>query len=125
MFVYGSLLYSFVWQDLIGRVPVMKDAHICGFRRYAVRKAWYPGLWHEENGLVSGKFVQGLTADEIALIDEYEGGEYTKTDVEVVVEGRIRKSTLYLRPPKDDEEWDLEWSEALFLKRLPAMFRRD
>ena len=103
----------------------MKDAHVYGFRRYGVRKAWYPGLWYEENGFVSGKLVQGLTADEIAVIDEYEGGEYTKTDVSVVLEGDEMKSTLYLRPPKDEREWNSEWSEELFLTRVRAMFRRD
>ena len=111
MFVYGSLLFSFVWKHVIGREPKMRSAKVYGFRRYAVRDSFYPGVWHEEKGVLSGKFVLDLTADEIAMVDEYEGGEYQKSTVQVILEDGMVMGVLYLRPPEDEEEWDRVWSE--------------
>ena len=112
-FVYGSLLFEDVWEQLIGRRPLVHPTRLLGYRRYSVEEAFYPGMWFSEMDQVEGGVVL-LTKQEECCIDDYEGEEYIKTVVPICdVEGIVSART-YLRPPFDLKEWDTEWTEDIF-----------
>jgi len=103
----------------------MKIARIHGFRRYAVRDAFYPGLWYDKNTIVKGQFILGLSTEEIACIDRYEGTEYQKSLALVLVDGIEHKTMIYLRAPQDEEEWMEDWDEVRFAKEGRMRFTLD
>ena len=59
LFVYGTLLLEETWHMLIARAPRLTPAKIKGFRRYKVKGAPYPGLWHDPSSqIVLGAVVE-------------------------------------------------------------------
>jgi gamma-glutamylcyclotransferase (GGCT)/AIG2-like uncharacterized protein YtfP len=115
VFVYGSLLFSEVWQSLIGRVPSMQKVVLRDYRRYGVCGAYYPGLWYENGATIEGLQIDGLSEEERRIIDVYEGSEYRKSLVLVELDDGVECVLMaYFRAPESLLEWNKEWSAALF-----------
>lgn len=93
-FVYGTLCSPQVMQVLLNRPIIppsirMIPATLYGHARYPVQGYHFPGTIATPDHLtncVSGLLVQGLTELEEQLLDYFEGDEYEKVMVDVVVE---------------------------------------
>ena len=108
MFVYGTLLIEEIWMHLIGRIPDMYPALLEGYHRYQVIQRAYPGLWHQEGAQTQGMWVDGLSRDEISVVDDYEGEEYQKVEVVVTLLIKAKKqekAMVYVRAPVTQKEW--------------------
>ncbi|RMG69751.1 MAG: gamma-glutamylcyclotransferase, partial [Nitrospirae bacterium] len=55
LFVYGTLMWADVLKAVIGRIPLMEDAVIEGYRRVKIRDAIYPALIRAPSFSVRGK----------------------------------------------------------------------
>ena len=85
LFVYGTLLLEETWHMLIARAPRLTPAKIKGFRRYKVKGAPYPGLWHDPSSQIVLGAVVELSKEELSCVDLYEGSEYTRQRVTIFV----------------------------------------
>ena len=112
-FVYGSLLFEDVWEDLIGRIPIVYPAVLYGYRRYSVEDTFYPGIWFWDDASVVGGHVF-LNEEEEWCIDDYEGDEYIKTIVSISIAEKVVSARTYIRPPTHQGEWIQNWSEEIF-----------
>jgi len=93
MFFYGTLINEHILRRVIGRTEaaslLIQDAQLHGYCRLKLRYAHYPALVPVSMAqvalnraptlaeqTVTGKLVSGLTASEVALLDDFEGEEY-------------------------------------------------
>jgi len=90
LFIYGSLLVTEVMSALIERVPICQPGEVQGYNRYQLTERPYPGLFkggpaEVTNEAIQGLLVCGLSADEMAILDYFEGDEYVTGMVQVKV----------------------------------------
>ena len=85
VFVYGTLQYPSILTALINRVPTMHKAVVHGYRRYGLTDFVFPAVVEEASASVDGLLLTGLSEEEMVILDEYEGDEYRKEEVEVKV----------------------------------------
>lgn len=57
------------------------DAILGGYRRHRVRRALYPAIVSCVDAEVRGVLVTGFTQRDIQLLDDFEGHQYTRTEV--------------------------------------------
>lgn len=98
-FVYGTLLYPENLRVLLGRVPPIVPAEVSGFARFSIADEQYPGVIRAgPESSVRGALLTGLSADEMDLLDAFEGDEYERVVVEAtpVAGGDPAKTGVYL-----------------------------
>jgi len=83
LFVYGSLLHPEVLAALLGRVPVTEAATARGWARRSLRHRPYPALVAAPGESTDGLLLTELSAPERALLDDFEGTQYTVEPVVV------------------------------------------
>lgn len=87
--------------------------------RHRVLRADYPGIIAEEGHSVLGIYATGLTANDVRLLDYFEGPEYDKVKVKVTLadrdgnkkDGEVKDTTAYVFRNPDHlvkTEWDFE-----------------
>ncbi len=100
LFCYGTLQIPEVIQAVIGRHPPGRQAKISGFGAFAVRHAEYPGLRPVRGHKTGGRLYFGLTADELATLDRFEGPLYRRSRLAVRTgDGRRRGAWVYIVKP--------------------------
>ncbi|MCK9895884.1 gamma-glutamylcyclotransferase family protein [Frankia sp. AgB32] len=125
LFVYGTLMFPEVLSTLIGRVPVMEPASAPGWRAAPLRDRVYPGLVRQPDAqraaahllnlrvpstrvaggdraekvaaAAAGRRLRGLTAEERAVFDAFEGAAYDAGPL-VLADGRACVAYLWLDP---------------------------
>ncbi|MET7769862.1 gamma-glutamylcyclotransferase family protein [Nocardia sp. NPDC005366] len=76
LFVYGTLQFPEVLNELIGRSPESVPAEIPGWRVAALPGRVYPGLVPDPAGVARGVILSGLDAREWEVLDAFEDDEY-------------------------------------------------
>ncbi|KAI9593704.1 hypothetical protein BDF19DRAFT_334751, partial [Syncephalis fuscata] len=90
-FFYGSLMHPKVLTRVLSKndLPGPDEgvpAVLMGYRRHPIMHAAYPAcVPGRDKDTVQGLFVQGLTEEHICLLDYFEGNEYTRERVLVVI----------------------------------------
>ena len=89
-----------MWADIMarvcGRVLPSEAARLHGYRRHPVRGEDYPGLRLAEGGVVDGRLYRGLDAAQWARLDAFEGADYERLQVSVVLpDGRLEVADVY------------------------------
>ncbi len=110
LFAYGTLMWTEILADVIGRKVEGVPAILRNARRLRVKEQVYPSIVSAENGEVDGVLYVGLTDPEIAAIDRFEGAEYTRCTVDVQADGQHFRAEVYFasergRPMLQPEEW--------------------
>eukprot|EP00543_Licmophora_paradoxa_P000375 CAMPEP_0202442968 /NCGR_PEP_ID=MMETSP1360-20130828/2322_1 /ASSEMBLY_ACC=CAM_ASM_000848 /TAXON_ID=515479 /ORGANISM="Licmophora paradoxa, Strain CCMP2313" /LENGTH=161 /DNA_ID=CAMNT_0049058507 /DNA_START=75 /DNA_END=560 /DNA_ORIENTATION=+ len=83
LFVYGTLMSPRVLKILIGRVPgILQPVVLNHHCRHPVIDEVFPGMIPGV-GSTTGVLLQGLSPNELTVLDWFEGDEYTRKDVEV------------------------------------------
>jgi len=96
-FAYGSLM----WADIMARVCggaalASEPAQLPGYRRHPVLGQDYPGLRPAEGGTVVGRLYRGVDAAQWARLDAFEGPEYERVPVQVLLpDGRTETAEVY------------------------------
>jgi gamma-glutamylcyclotransferase (GGCT)/AIG2-like uncharacterized protein YtfP len=82
LFVYGTLRHRPLIEGLVGATVPSRPAMLGGHRLAVLRDRPYPGLIAEPGSVAEGAIV---TVDDhgLAVLDDFEGPEYTRTAVSV------------------------------------------
>ena len=113
LFVYGTLRDPDVLELVLGRVLAGAAATAPGYRAVGMPGRSYPGLRRQPGATAEGLLLSGLSGTDLALLDLFEGEEYSRGDIEIIVTGRVVVTDVYwpVPPmPADAGEWRLaEW----------------
>lgn len=112
LFVYGTLRHPPLLRGLLGRHVTAFDATLPGHRAAVLSDLAYPGLVVDPGASAVGAVVTVDDA-ELAVLDHFEGGEYTRTPVTVSTgEGESRAEAYLLTGPSrtlaTEETWSLD-----------------
>jgi len=114
VFVYGSLLFSDVFEAVTGASPPRTEARLAGYARYRLRGETYPAIVPEPGAETLGAVYRGVTRAVLGRLDRFEGEEYLRTRVEVVLASgdRVTAHAYVLDPLEhrrlEPEPWDPE-----------------
>lgn len=116
VFVYGTLIFPQVMEAVTGKVHKGQTAKLHNFAAYKVVGDVYPGIWHLEGVSTDGILYQGISKDELAKLDLYEGEEYNRELLEVETEdGNTHRAWVYTyRPAYRHMLSELPWSAEHF-----------
>jgi gamma-glutamylcyclotransferase (GGCT)/AIG2-like uncharacterized protein YtfP len=78
LFAYGTLRVPEVVTALLGRVPAGRPAWAAGWRAARLAGRSYPGLVPAPGATADGLLMVGLTPEEWAIVDAFEGPEYQR-----------------------------------------------
>ncbi len=84
LFVYGTLQFGPIMQELLGRMPETDVAVARDLRVAALPQRVYPGLVDESGRMAGGLVLSGLTVDDWRILDAFEDDEYELRLVELV-----------------------------------------
>lgn len=115
-FVYGSLMFDAVWDKLIRRRYRKQWARLDGYTRLRVTGEVYPGLVASDTGSVDGVVIEGVSNDDIFLLDRFEGEYYSRQPVTVVTRNNepYEAQTYVFREEFAFLLSDCEWSAEEF-----------
>jgi gamma-glutamylcyclotransferase (GGCT)/AIG2-like uncharacterized protein YtfP len=119
VFVYGSLLFPDIFEAVTRALPRRSDATLDGYARYRLRGESYPAIVPEPGARTAGAVYHDLTLDMLERLDRFEGLEYERARVSVVLAAGPAVSALayVLEPgelhriepvPWDPEHFDRE-----------------
>jgi gamma-glutamylcyclotransferase (GGCT)/AIG2-like uncharacterized protein YtfP len=143
LFVYGTLMFGEIVEELLGRRPVPTAAVATGWRVARLPGLVYPGLVPAPGRRASGLVLSGLSAAEWTVLDDFEGDAYVLCPVEVrtlgggdglngpnegvgqvggVTSGVL---TYAWRAVEDAEagDWDPDWFASHWLRRYADRLR--
>ncbi|MEJ2513917.1 MAG: gamma-glutamylcyclotransferase [Gammaproteobacteria bacterium] len=123
LFAYGTLTFDEVMVAVLGRAGPALDATLEGFERRVIRGATYPGIAPRDGAEVRGRLWTGLSAAELARLDNFEGSMYRREAVVVRTADGPREAMAYvIRPPY---RWMLtshRWEPQTFRARSLAAY---
>lgn len=99
LFVYGTLCDPDILAGVIGRRADPRQvlgAVAPGFRAVFYPQRIYPALVRAPGGRAEGLLILGLTAFERAVLDVFEGAEYRREIVPVLVDAELHEADAYL-----------------------------
>jgi len=129
-FVYGTLMAPQVLKVLIGRVPdLLESATLSNYCRYPVKGQVFPGMipcssnnsndniqWIAPTS-TTGMLLQGLSDDELRVLDWFEGDEYVREHVQVTCNGISYDTQCYIwSNPTSELDLTKEWDYTTFLE---------
>jgi gamma-glutamylcyclotransferase (GGCT)/AIG2-like uncharacterized protein YtfP len=100
VFTYGSLMFPQVWERVVrGRYRSIA-AEAGDHARYAIHGQTYPGMIGQPGARVCGLLYFDVSDDDVAALDEFEGGDYQRRWLDVrLAEGGILRAAAYLYLP--------------------------
>ena len=115
LFTYGTLEIPSVVRRVLGRDLTGERAVLHGYARFLVHGECHPGIVERAGASVSGTVYNGLSSAMFLRLDRYEGKEYEKRIVEVVLStGEARTAYTYtcLAGMLSEAPWD----RAIFIR---------
>lgn len=111
IFTYGTLMFEPVWRAVLGEVAQSPaPALIEGFQRYRVQGELYPAVIRAAGEQVPGMLYSGVTDEQIATLDAFEGTDYQRTEVTAIMSASVNIKAgvyLFLRPELlEYQAWD-------------------
>jgi AIG2-like family. len=86
LFVYGTLLSNKIWKSIVTREYSSDSAVLKGYARKKVKGKNYPGLIEQDGSVVEGKIYYDVFEEDFGKLDAYEGEEYARKKVYVLLE---------------------------------------
>jgi gamma-glutamylcyclotransferase (GGCT)/AIG2-like uncharacterized protein YtfP len=98
VFVYGSLMYLPVWAQVVNGVYPCLNAVAKGFQRHAVPGETYPAMVENSSAQVQGLVWLNVLHADLKRLDEFEGPEYERREIEVVLNtsGESMRADTYI-----------------------------
>lgn len=119
-FFYGTLCHPALLCHVVGRMPEVRDAVLADHAVYWAQGGAFPLIVAEAGGMARGLLVQGLSAQEAARLDYYEGGfGYVTRDVPVHAQGGQALARVYF-PDAGDWQPGAPWVLADWVARFGA-----
>ena len=132
LYTYGTLQLPQIISQIVGRPVRGRPARLSGFARFRIQDRVYPAIVESPGAEVGGVVYEGLAAEELARLDDYEGPIYERRTVEIEVAGAgLTACTYVLRAEHaarlSSEPWDLAHFErehlASYLARISVTLR--
>jgi len=124
LFVYGSLRDADVRRHVLGASAdrlATTTVTAPGYRVLAWPPRSYPAIVAAPGALARGLLIGGLAAGDLARLDRFEGNEYVRRPIELIVTGRLIGADVYWPslPVAPAADWSLaDWTlrhKAAFL----------
>lgn len=119
LFVYGTLQFPEILKRLTGKIFTMKPATLNGFKRCCVKGCDYPALIETKDAITNGIILENVDEKSLKAIDYFEGDEYEKTGVTVLVNGLEVSAITYVwvaeKKRLECTDWDRSFFESNFL----------
>jgi gamma-glutamylcyclotransferase (GGCT)/AIG2-like uncharacterized protein YtfP len=115
LFVYGTLRDPELLSAVLGRPATGLAAAAPGFAAVHYPGRIYPALVRRPGAAAAGLVLADLTAFELDLLDAFEGEEYRREIVPVMIGEELHEAFAYLPavPVKDQPDWSLDaWQAA-------------
>lgn len=87
LFCYGTLMVPAVWKRVVGKSVEPVATSLEGYASSCVRDEHYPGLRPRVGARTEGLVYAGLRRQDLRRLDKYEGREYRRVLVSVLVPG--------------------------------------
>ncbi len=118
LFVYGTLRDPDLLAAVLGRPLRAAEALAAvapGFRATHYPNRIYPALIRAPGGSAEGLLLTGLSPFEVDLLDQFEGSEYRRDIVPVMIEEELHEAQAYLPAiaVAGGEPWSLEHWQAV------------
>ena len=112
VFVYGSLLFPEITKKLTGKSFKTLPAIVEGYKMYCVKGCDYPAIVRENGTFTNGKVLLDVEESDILKMSFFEGDEYEKKKISVLVNGKPEDAFVFVwvkgNDLLDDEEWDFQ-----------------
>ncbi|PCJ06654.1 MAG: tellurium resistance protein [Rhodobacteraceae bacterium] len=116
LFFYGTLRYAALLEVVLGRASEtldMSDAELAGHGVFTVDGQIFPAIETRVDHIAQGLLVRGLSEQDIAALNYYEGGfDYDlKTVVVQLMDGQEASALVYFPEPdlwQTGDAWDLQ-----------------
>lgn len=95
LFAYGTLRAPELLAAVLGHPAKSVDAVARGYRTVYYPGRTYPALIAAPGRVARGALVADLTADDLRLLDQFEGDEYERRTIKVRVESRLTSAEVY------------------------------
>jgi gamma-glutamylcyclotransferase (GGCT)/AIG2-like uncharacterized protein YtfP len=112
LFIYGTLRDHEVCEKVLGRhvsPDDLTEAYALDFATFKVADVSYPCLLPEAGGRAKGCLLTGLSERDLALLDKFEGANYTRVPIEIICGDEAQMAEYYQPNQKlqTDGAWDL------------------
>jgi len=116
LFTYGSLMCSDIMSTVAGCQSDSMAATLKDFQRSTIHGEKYPGIFHQANGTVEGVLYLQLPEEAILRLDQFEGEQYSREDVQVITpQGPCRTMAYIIKPQYHHLLTGEPWSFEQFL----------
>ena len=122
LFVYGTLRDNELRAAVLARPSAGLAAAAPGFAAVHYPGRRYPALVRRPGAVAAGLILTDLTAFELDLLDAYEGDEYRRAIVPVMIDEELHEAFAYLPAVaiRDQPDWSLSAWQAEHKPRLLA-----
>ena len=119
LFCYGTLQIPEVMKAVTGQTYHGVNARLPGYAIYRVKDAEYPGVIDAPDHETSGVLYRGLSDEDLAVLDLFEGELYERRLLEVNSEdGKSYHAWVYVICPKNRAYLTREtWHLKTFMKK--------
>ncbi|ODQ65454.1 hypothetical protein NADFUDRAFT_83419 [Nadsonia fulvescens var. elongata DSM 6958] len=124
-FFYGTLMIDKVLSRVIygtDDIPVnspliIKPAQLNDYQRFSITNADYPAIRPRVSQTVHGKVVYNLIAEQLVQLDIFEGDEYSREKVVVVIgNGERVYAETYIWVDGEDRLMEEDWNVENFVE---------
>lgn len=119
IFVYGTLLSSEIIKTLTGKSFNTTTAVLLGYKRYCIKDGDYPAIIYSEDSDTTGKVIENVDDLSLDIISFYEGDEYEKKKVTVLLNGQLKDVLTFVWVGRteilEDRGWDYPYFQKNFL----------
>jgi len=121
VFAYGTLMLPEIQKALTGKEFFMQKAKLNNYKRFAkprTNRYRYrgPTIIEDKNSFVEGEILFNLDTRSWNIIDSYEGKEYEKKFVKVIVDNKKIQTITYVASKELKQKLDGEWKIEIFIK---------
>ena len=112
IFVYGTLLFSEIFEGLTSKSFQTENATLTGFKRCKVKGCDYPAAIPDLNAEIFGKVIFNVDVKSLKILAFFEGIQYRETKVFVTVQNQPIEVILYEWQDDyallENQDWDME-----------------
>jgi len=119
VFAYGTLMLPEIQKALTGKEFFMQKAKLNNYKRFSkprTNRYRGPAIIEDKNSFVEGKILFNLDTRSRNIIDSYEGKEYGKKFVKVIVDNKKIQAITYVASKELKQKLDGEWKIEIFIK---------
>ena len=128
IFVYGTLMFDEVWQQLIPNRYSKIDAELEDYIRLKVREENYPGIIPSGGSKVTGELIFNVSKEDIKQLDIFEGEYYQRDQVTVISGTTTFQAETYVFRKRyhsllSNEVWEVETFKKSGLSSFLASYK--